>query len=67
MNPPLYTAVFIVVNVCVVSLPLADSVRTMDVTSLRERLASYGQEHLLQFWDILTEGQKRTLYNDLKE
>ncbi|XP_047477216.1 UDP-N-acetylhexosamine pyrophosphorylase-like isoform X2 [Penaeus chinensis] len=39
----------------------------MDVANLRSRLAAHGQEHLLQFWDTLTEGQKKTVYNDLNE
>ncbi|XP_066967501.1 UDP-N-acetylhexosamine pyrophosphorylase isoform X7 [Macrobrachium rosenbergii] len=39
----------------------------MDVSGLRSRLAAHGQEHLLQFWDVLTEGQKKSLYNELNE
>nr|XP_045621565.1 UDP-N-acetylhexosamine pyrophosphorylase-like isoform X5 [Procambarus clarkii] len=39
----------------------------MDLVNLRQRLAAHGQEHLLQFWDVLTEANKRTLYNDLNE
>lgn len=37
------------------------------MANLRSRLAAHGQEHLLQFWDTLTEGQKKTVYNDLNE
>lgn len=39
----------------------------MDLAHLRQRLAAHGQEHLLQFWDVLTEADKRVLYNDLSE
>ncbi|XP_074596642.1 UDP-N-acetylglucosamine pyrophosphorylase mmy [Brevipalpus obovatus] len=37
-----------------------------DVDKLRQQLKSYNQEHLLQFWNLLTDDQKVTLYNDLK-
>jgi len=37
----------------------------MDVTSLRETLATYGQQHLLDFWDQLSDDQKQHLYQDL--
>ena len=33
---------------------------------LREDLATYGQEHLIQFWGTLTDDQKECLYKDLK-
>ncbi|ODM92183.1 UDP-N-acetylhexosamine pyrophosphorylase, partial [Orchesella cincta] len=39
----------------------------MDVTQLREELAKYNQEHLLQFWDDLSNEEKHELYTELKE
>ncbi|KAI1280483.1 UDP-N-acetylhexosamine pyrophosphorylase [Halotydeus destructor] len=38
----------------------------MDLDSLKAELQAVGQEHLLQFWDILTDDQKEVLYADLK-
>lgn len=38
----------------------------MDLHSLKEELEAYGQSHLLQFWDALTDDQKQKLYKDLK-
>lgn len=37
----------------------------MDVQSLRQELVKYNQEHLLQFWESLTEDKKVILYKDL--
>jgi len=37
----------------------------MDITSLRQELAKYNQEHLLQFWDTLTAREQEKLYQDL--
>lgn len=37
----------------------------MDVESLREELTKFNQEHLLQFWESLTEEQQIYLYKDL--
>jgi hypothetical protein len=39
----------------------------MDVGTLKEQLAGYGQEHLLQFWDSLEENEQKELYKDVKE
>jgi len=39
----------------------------MDVTQLKEELAKYNQEHLLQFWDDLSNEEKHELYTELKE
>lgn len=39
----------------------------MDVATLQQHLAAHGQEHLLKYWDVLTESQKKSLYNDLIE
>ncbi|XP_071490935.1 UDP-N-acetylhexosamine pyrophosphorylase-like isoform X1 [Diadema antillarum] len=40
----------------------------MDVTSLRQKLASLGQDHVLQFWDDpeLDDEQRRALYDDIQ-
>lgn len=38
----------------------------MDVTSLRLELAAHQQEHLLAFWDDLTDDEKGQLYCDLR-
>ncbi|XP_022252555.1 UDP-N-acetylhexosamine pyrophosphorylase-like [Limulus polyphemus] len=37
----------------------------MDIKTLQENLARYGQEHLLKFWPSLTHDQRTLLYNDL--
>ena len=37
----------------------------MDLDALKTRLVQNGQEHLLKYWDKLTEEQKKLLYNDL--
>jgi len=39
----------------------------MNVESLRARLAEYGQEHLLTFWDQLDEDAQRKLYGELDD
>lgn len=33
--------------------------------ALRERLAKYEQSHVLDFWDDLSDDQKRALYDDV--
>lgn len=38
----------------------------MDVSSLRHQLAAHQQEHLLAFWDDLTDDEKGQLYRDLR-
>ena len=38
----------------------------MDIEGLRSQLKEHKQEHLLQFWDRISEEQKKQLYNDLK-
>ena len=37
----------------------------MDVTLLRNTLPEFGQEHLLDFWDDLSDEQRQALYTDL--
>ena len=37
----------------------------MDLPALRERLAKYEQSHVLDFWDDLSDDQKRALYDDV--
>ncbi|XP_076347129.1 UDP-N-acetylhexosamine pyrophosphorylase-like isoform X1 [Tachypleus tridentatus] len=37
----------------------------MDVKTLQDNLAYYGQEHLLKFWPSLTDEQRTLLYEDL--
>lgn len=37
----------------------------MDIDSLRSRLDSAGQGHLLQFWDTLTDAEKQSFYKEL--
>jgi UDP-N-acetylglucosamine/UDP-N-acetylgalactosamine diphosphorylase len=39
----------------------------VDIDSLRQNLAKYGQEHLLKFWDILNEVEREHLYKELSE
>ncbi len=43
----------------------AHKVLRMDVTKLREKLVDFDQEHLLDFWDDLTEEEQRQLYEEL--
>ncbi|XP_072045334.1 UDP-N-acetylhexosamine pyrophosphorylase-like isoform X2 [Amphiura filiformis] len=38
----------------------------MNVEELREELAHFGQEHLLEFWDDLDSEKKQELYDDIK-
>lgn len=38
----------------------------MDLTSLRQELARYGQEHLLAHWDTITEEERENLYQEIK-
>lgn len=37
----------------------------MDVESLKAKLSNFGQEHALQFWDSLSEEERKYLYNDI--
>jgi UDP-N-acetylglucosamine/UDP-N-acetylgalactosamine diphosphorylase len=37
----------------------------MDYEQLRTKLKTYGQEHLLEWWNSLTESEQRELYADL--
>lgn len=37
-----------------------------DIESVRQVLSQYSQQHLLQFWDQITEEQKQLLYKDIK-
>lgn len=39
----------------------------VDWSALRARLEQYGQEHLLQFLEELTEAQKEELHSDISE
>lgn len=39
----------------------------MDITALQQQLAQYGQEHLLQFWDTLSESEQKDLLKDIHE
>ncbi|XP_035709199.1 UDP-N-acetylhexosamine pyrophosphorylase isoform X3 [Folsomia candida] len=39
----------------------------MDAVEMKEHLARYGQEHLLQFWDSLEESEQKELYKDIKD
>lgn len=36
-----------------------------DISALKSTLTSYGQEHLLQFWDSLTDVEKGQLMDDI--
>jgi UDP-N-acetylglucosamine/UDP-N-acetylgalactosamine diphosphorylase len=36
-----------------------------DINFLRDRLRQHGQDHLLSFWDDLTDDEKSILYQDL--
>ena len=36
------------------------------VGKLREELSKFGQEHLLDHWDTITEQERRELYNEIK-
>jgi len=38
----------------------------MEVGKLREELSKFGQEHLLDHWDTITEQERRELYNEIK-
>lgn len=38
----------------------------MDLDGLREDLVNYGQGHLIQFWESLTDDQKECLFKDIK-
>lgn len=38
----------------------------MDVDSLRNKLSTLGQEHLLDYWHELTDDQKQNLYDDIE-
>lgn len=38
----------------------------MDIEKLREKLVKYGQEHLLQFWNELSEADRQHLYAELE-
>jgi hypothetical protein len=38
----------------------------IDINRLTCELKKYNQEHLLQFWELLTDDEKYLLYNDLK-
>lgn len=37
----------------------------MDVEGLKTRLAEADQEHLMKYWDKLSDGEKSQLYNEL--
>lgn len=39
----------------------------MDVAGLRVQLQKYEQEHLLAFWDDLSEEEKTLLFNELSQ
>lgn len=38
----------------------------MDIEKLREKLIKHGQEHLLQFWNELSEADRQRLYTELE-
>lgn len=38
----------------------------MDISALKSKLEHYGQEHLLSFWDQLSEADQVTLVEDLE-
>ena len=39
----------------------------MDVSGLRAQLQKFDQEHLLAFWDDLSDQEKTLLYNELSQ
>lgn len=39
----------------------------IDFQDLKQKLASYGQEHLVQFWDELNDEERSLLIADIKE
>lgn len=39
----------------------------LEVSTLREELGNYGQEHLLEHWDTLSQEERRELYHEIKE
>merc|ERR1712121_388469 len=39
----------------------------MDIDTLRSKLKDVGQDHLLQFWDQLDQGQQQELYDELSD
>lgn len=39
----------------------------MDVVQLQDKLKEYNQEHLLQFWDTLTEEEQNEFYRELNK
>lgn len=41
--------------------------KMLNIQDLRNNLAKYGQEHLLQFWDSLTNSEKEELIRDIDE
>jgi len=44
-----------------------ERIETIDVDSLREKLAKYNQEHLLDFWSQLTsDAERRQLFDELQ-
>ena len=40
---------------------------SMDVAQLQTKLREYKQEHLLQFWDTLTEEEQHEFYQQLNK
>ena len=38
----------------------------MDLNAAREKLAKYGQEHLLRYYETLTESEKESLLNEIE-
>lgn|SRR6218665_2400495 len=41
--------------------------KTMNVDQLREKLVLYGQDHLLQFWNDISDKEQEHLYEELEE